>query len=161
MRCVELRGGGDVSFVLRQPGMMCQGSGRPGFKDGLYYLPWDLRWVISIDLSIHIYKVGTIMPSCENASPTVHMQCRPSINACLSFHILSLILLLPCTWVQGGTQTACLKSTTVMEMSAAEEKDPVLLWRQWWRWMIYVQGNGYISSCYILKASCKQYETFI
>ena len=40
---MELRGGGDVSFVLRQPGVMCQGSDRPGFKDRLYYLLWDLR----------------------------------------------------------------------------------------------------------------------
>ena len=115
--------------------------------------PW---WVISIGLSIHICKMGIVMPSCENASPTLYLQCKPSVSACLSFHILPFMLLLPPYMSRKeGTQRAFLKSTAVIKMSAKEEKDPVLLWWWWLRWMIYVQRNGYISSCYILKASCK------
>lgn len=50
--------------------------------------------VISIGLSIHICKMAIVMPSRENASPTLHLQRKPSVNACLSFPILPFMFLL-------------------------------------------------------------------
>lgn len=87
--------------------------------------PWR---VVSIGLSIHICKMGIVMPSRENASPTLHLQCKPSVNACLSFHTLPFMLLLPLNMSRKeGTQRAFLKSTAVIKMSATEDKEPVPL----------------------------------
>ena len=84
--------------------------------------------IISIGLSIHICKMGIVMPSYENASPTLYLQCKPSVTACLSFHILPFMLLLPPNVSRKeGTQRTFLKSTAVIKMSAIEEKEPVPL----------------------------------
>lgn len=84
--------------------------------------------VISIGLSIHICKMGIVMPSRENASPTLHLQRKPSVNACLSFPILPFMFLLPPYMSRKeGTQRAFLKSTAVIKMSTTEEKELVPL----------------------------------
>lgn len=155
MGCVETRGDVMCPVFLSNLVWWAKVQIDLGSKTGSVTVYRNLVRLFQVASSIHICKMGIVMLSYENASPTL-LAMQALCPACLSFHILPFMLLLPPNVSRKeGTQRTFLKSTAVIKMSAIEEKEPVPLWWRWRQWMIYVQRNGYTGSCYILKASCR------